>query len=612
VATLIAAAERTVDEIERRGPSAGYDEVIAPLDDAMQRLEQALALVVHLDAVATTPALRRAREAASVDAARFQGALARRPGLHRHVARVAATSSPDTARGRRARLLAAQGDREGAALGSTLRHRLTEIDAELATLCGAYGRHVEEATTALGTDESDYIAAMTHTPSRREREILYRAYNRRAAEPPWQNAALAVDILRLRREKARTIGVPTFAHLVAGDRMLATPDAARAMLGTLRDRCRASFAAETAAMWAAADGPVAAWDVAYLAEQGRRAAMRTRDEALAPYFRLDDVLPRVLAVVAQRFGLTIVADDDAPRWHDEVLAYTIGSPTGGGGTVYVDLMPRAGKHGGAWMHGLVTGTGEGRAHVAALVANLGDGAGTDLLGHREVRLVLHELGHLLHHVLSEAPLAALSGTRVPWDFVEFPAYMLEELAWDDAALQAIGRHTDTGDPIPLAHCEALRRGRSFRAASGFMRQLGFAELDLALHLHADLDGADDLQAWARRQLAPYGAAPVPDDVAVLANFTHAFAHPAGYAAGYYAYPFAEVLAADAVRRFGAARPLDLDVARAFVSEVLAPGNTRDPLASFEAFVGRPPSIDALIHRLSGSGSALPTPGAGVP
>jgi oligopeptidase A len=173
---------------------------------------------------------------------------------------------------------------------------------------------------------------------------------------------------------------------------------------------------------------------------------------------------------------------------------------------------------------------------------------------------------------------------------------MENWCTEREGLNLFARHYETQAPIPDALLDALRAARTYRAASQQMRQLGFAAVDLALHMEFEPERDGDPLAYGNRVLQGYAAAELPASYGMLASFSHLFSHPVGYAAGYYSYKWAEVLDADAFGRFrreGVMSPL---VGAAFRDEVLSQGDSRDPMELFVSFVGRKPEVDALLAR----------------
>jgi oligopeptidase A len=185
---------------------------------------------------------------------------------------------------------------------------------------------------------------------------------------------------------------------------------------------------------------------------------------------------------------------------------------------------------------------------------------------------------------------------VAWDFVELPSQIMENWCWEREALDLFARHYQTGDPVPEDLFQKMRRARTFRAANAQMRQLGFGFVDLALHREFDPRGDVDVVTYARNVLAEFAPAPLPPDYAMIAGFTHLFASPVGYGAGYYSYKWAEVLEADAFTRFRREGLFNQQVGREFRDRILACGDGADPADLYRSFMGRDPDPTALLER----------------
>jgi oligopeptidase A len=214
-----------------------------------------------------------------------------------------------------------------------------------------------------------------------------------------------------------------------------------------------------------------------------------------------------------------------------------------------------------------------------------------------VETVFHEFGHLLHQCLSRVELRSLSGTNVPWDFVELLSQIMENWCWEREALDLFARHYETGETIPADLFEKMRRARNFRAANAQMRQLGFAFADLALHTDYDASRDGDVVAYSRAILDWFSPAPLPEDHAAIASFLHLFSGPVGYAAGYYSYKWAEVLDADASNRFRKEGIFNESVGLEYRRKILERDNSEDPAYLFRSFMGRDPDPGALLERL---------------
>ncbi|HSU38284.1 MAG TPA: M3 family metallopeptidase, partial [Polyangiaceae bacterium] len=412
--------------------------------------------------------------------------------------------------------------------------------------------------------------------------------------------------------KARLLGFAHFADFVTDDRMAKTGAEAQKFVDDLAARTEAAFAREKQELLdfrRGLEGPaapeLAPWDVAYYSEKLKRERYSFDDEALRPYFALESVLGGAFRLAEQLFGVQIVPAEGVSVWHESVRAFYLDDQKGDRlGLFYVDPYPRESKRPGAWMHGLIAAVPPA-PNLAVFCANVMPPVGgkPSLLTHRDVETIFHEFGHLLHHCLSTVSVRSLAGTRVVQDFVELPSQIMENWCTEREGLNLFARHFETAAPIPDALLDRLRAARTFRAASQQMRQLGFAAVDLALHMSFDPETDGDPIAYGNRILQRYASAALPADYGMLASFGHLFAHPVGYAAGYYSYKWAEVLDADAFDRFRREGMLNPAVGADFRDRLLSRGDSRDPMDLFVSFVGHRPQVDALLTRQGLSTSA---------
>jgi oligopeptidase A len=483
------------------------------------------------------------------------------------------------------------------------------------------------------------IPVLTYADDAGLRREVAMASERRATTGEWQNPPLISKILELRREQATLLGFQSFADLVLEDRMAKTGAAARRFVDDLAVRCQPAFEREKRELYAfrqRCEGPSAAaverWDVSYYAEKQRQALYDFDSEELRPYFPLDRVVDGLFTTAHHLYGVSVRPNHTLGRWHPDVRAYDIVDEQGQLlASFYADLFPRESKRDGAWMNALISGTtvplgagaptpavvaGEGApapavpgassVHLGLICCNLTPPTGGKpaLLSHMEVKTMFHEFGHLLHHCLSRVDVRQLVGTNVAWDFVELPSQIMENWCWEKEALSSFARHYETGEPIPDALFEKMQRARTYREATATTRQLGFATVDLALHVDYDPASDGDLLAYARRIAQPFSPAPLADNYAMIASFNHLFASSVGYAAGYYSYKWAEVLDADAFTRFKREGVYSRQVGEAFRRSVLERGDSADPMELYRDFMGREPSLDALLQR---SGLSVQTP-----
>jgi oligopeptidase A len=440
------------------------------------------------------------------------------------------------------------------------------------------------------------------------------------------NTATAASILALRHEKARLLGKKNFADFTTARRMAKTGDGALRFVEDLHDRIQTRFREETAelenfkaAKIGAAATPLAPWEIAYWAELQRREKHNFDPEELRPYLPEKAVLTGMFKLFGELLHIRVEEKTGIETWHPEVKFYEVfdaadtdgkgvgsgGSGSGGSkhlGSFYTDWHPREGKRGGAWMNHLITGgprpDGSRAPHLGLICGNFSpalNGA-EPLLSHDEALTIFHEFGHLLHHILSEAPYETLAGTRVAWDFVELPSQLLENWCWRKDGLDQISRHHKTGAKLPEALLTALTAAANYRAAAATMRQLAFAKLDLDLHIHHDELKARDFDDIWNNHLRDYQiptSAPTPS---MARRFTHIFGDPTGYAAGYYSYKWAEVLEADVFTRFLQEGVLNAATGRELREKIYAKGNVEPPEKLFHDFMGRAPDLNALLAR----------------
>ena len=445
---------------------------------------------------------------------------------------------------------------------------------------------------------------------------------------PHDNTALMRKIIELRQAKGKLLGHQHFPDLILRRRMARNGASALAFIERMHQRVAPAFAQEQrelerfkAERTGKPAGPLEPWEASYWAELRRQEEFNFDEEALRPYFSIEGVIGGMFRLSERLFGVQLTerptvflepgsGQTAAPGmvevWHTDVKYYEMHDRDGRLlGSFYADWHPRESKRGGAWMHDLETGgprpDGRFAPHLGFIAGNLTAPVadGPALLMHDEVNTIFHEFGHLIHHLFGEVEIKALNGVHVAWDFVELPSQILENWIWERAGLDFFARHYQTGEPIPEGLFQKMHAARNYLAASALMRQLAFGKMDLDLHLHAAelaAQPAVDLEAWLRGRLAAYSARYHTEPPTIAAKFTHLFANPVGYAAGYYSYLWAEVLDADAFTRFQREGVLNPATGRDFRHKVLARGNSAPPEELFRDFLGREPDPAALLAR----------------
>jgi len=620
---------------------ATYDRTLGALESLGEKLGYAMGVVGHLESVATYPELRAAFNAVQPRVSAFFSGIPLNEGVWKRLKAFAASPEARSISPTRQRLLKKTVDsfrRSGAELDPEGKARLLEINVELAKLTTKFSENVLDATNAFELvidDEAglaglpataieaaresaeskglqgwrftlqapSYLAVMTYLDDAAVRETLYREYSRRAAAGEFDNRENISRILALRKEKAELLGYTDFADLVLEDRMAKSGSNALAFVNGLRRRTQGAFERENQELRDFCGGELAPWDLAYQAERLRKERYDFDEEDLRPYFPYEGVLAGLFDVAQQLFGVRIERRERVPVWDKGVDSYALLDADGSHlGSFYADYFPRENKRGGAWMDSLITGepTGEGFSpHLGLNCGNLTPPTGGKpaLLTHREVETIFHEFGHLLHHLLSRVEVKSLAGTNVAWDWVELPSQIMENWCWERAALDLFAKHHVTGQPIPEELLAKMKRAKNFRSANAQMRQLGFASLDLALHVEFDPDQGGDVMEYSRGILQAHSPTPLPQDYAMVAGFTHLFSSPVGYGAGYYSYKWSEMLDADAFTRFAREGIFNSETGKAFRRNILEKGDSAEPEDLFRAFMDRDPDPEALLRRL---------------
>ena len=491
------------------------------------------------------------------------------------------------------------------------------LAAQAARSAGNENATAEAGPWCVTLDLPSYLPFMQHSRRRDLREKLYRAYVRRASDGEYDNNPQIQRILELRREEANLLGYNSYAEVSLAAKMAPSVEAVENLLEELR---QASYDAaskdldQLRAYAASKNAPEANdlqhWDISFWAERQREEKFSFNQEELRPYFPLEQVLQGLFDLSKRIFGVTITpADGEAPVWHPDVRYFQVADETGTAiAHFYLDPYSRpAEKRGGAWMDECIgrakvtTAKGDTvRLPVAYLVCNQTppvDGK-PSLMTFVEVETLFHEFGHGLQHMLTRVNYGRASGIRnVEWDAVELPSQFMENWCYHRSTLLSLGKHYETGEPLPEHYYQKLLAARTYMSGSAMLRQIHFSWVDLELHYRYQPGGSETPED-VRRRLAEKTTVlpPLPED-SFLCAFGHIFA--GGYAAGYYSYKWAEVLSADAFSAFEEAglenEQAIAQVGNRFRDTVLALGGSKHPMEVFKTFRGREPDTTALLR-----------------
>ncbi|MDB5688217.1 MAG: family peptidase [Sphingomonas bacterium] len=606
--------------------------------EALERAGEALARVRRLfwalSSAHGTEGIRAIEQWVSAVSSRHASEIGHDPRLFARVASVWENRGALDLTAEQTRLVENSYDRMvrgGALLDGAAKLRFAAIDARLAELSVQFGQNILAATQAftmladaddleglpaaaidaaarraerigqagryaLGLDRGEVETFLTFATRRDLRETLWRGFTSRCDGGAFDNNPLIAEIAALRLESAGMLGFGSYADFKLADSMARTPDAAAALMERVWAPAKAHAQVERDELQALMDAErpgaiLAPWDWLFYAERIRRERYALDGAAVAAYLDLDAVRAAAFDVAGRLYGLRFGARQDVAVYQADVRAWEVTDADGGAvGLLYTDYHARPEKHGGAWMGSLrVQEKMDGAvAPIVYTVANFArpQPGARALLAIDEARTLFHEFGHALHALLSDVTYPSLAGTAVCRDFVEFPSKIMEHWIVAPEILRGLG--------MPDALIAGIARADVAGQGHATVEFLASAMLDLALHRRTGFAGFD-ARVFEAEELARIG---IPEGIGMrhrLPCFSHIF--DGGYASAYYSYLWAEVLDGDAFEAFIETGDLfDAALADRFRRQVLAFGDSRDPMESFIAFRGRAPDESGLLRQ----------------
>ncbi|HEU0186722.1 MAG TPA: M3 family metallopeptidase [Gallionellaceae bacterium] len=648
---LLQCNREVVDGVLADPAAPTWENFVLPLDDANEQMSRAWGQVGHLNAVMNSPELREAYNANLPRITQYYAEMGQNQALYARYKSLRASAAFAQLSEARKKIIENElrdFRLSGAELPEDKKARFLEIQEALSTLTSRFSDNLLDATNDFihqvtqrsdlsGLPEDDvaaaadsaaaagkqgwvftlkapsYMAVMQYSDNRALREIMYEAYSKRASEfskPEWDNTPLMLDILKLRAEEAQLLGYASYAELSLTSKMANSPPQILDFLHKLAQRAYPFALKDLAELRTFAQDELGladmrAWDTAYASEKLRQQRFDFSEQEVKQYFPEDAVLAGMFKVVESIYGLRMHLST-APVWHEMVKFFDVRDADNTlVGQFYVDLYARNSKRGGAWMDDAVTRRrvmpsihmpGGIQTPVAYLNCNFSAPVGGKpaLFTHDEVITLFHEFGHGLHHLLTQVEDLGVSGINgVEWDAVELPSQFMENFCWEWDVLRGMTRHVDSGEPLPRVLFDKMLAARNFQVGMQTLRQIEFSLFDMRLHSDFDPAGSRtvlQLLDEVRQEVAVL----IPPAYNRFPNsFSHIFA--GGYAAGYYSYKWAEVLSADAYSLFEEHGILNAEIGERFRKEILAVGGSREAMASFIAFRGREPSMDALLR-----------------
>ncbi|MBP3601700.1 MAG: M3 family metallopeptidase [Alistipes sp.] len=448
-----------------------------------------------------------------------------------------------------------------------------------------------------------YGPFMMYSSQRDIKEKLYRAYNSRALGGEHDNSQIIRNITSLRMKIANLLGYKTHADYTLEERMAESAQNVNSFLEELRastiEYAHKDYA--TISDYAHSKGlkdKLMPWDWAYYTEKYKSEKYAINDEQVKPYLKLDNVIKGVFLLAEKLYGLKFVLNEQIQVYHPEVKAYEVYDNNDLLAVLYLDFFPRESKRSGAWMtefRGTKVIDGKETRPLVSLVMNFTKPieSAPSLLTFDEFTTFLHEFGHALHGMLAKGEYESLNGTNVYRDFVELPSQILENWATEKEYLDMWAVHYQTGEAIPAELVEKIVAAKNYLAAYSNVRQLSFGMSDMAWHTMTE-PYAGEIEPFEMKAMAPVQVTPVVEGTAMAPAFTHIFS--GGYAAGYYGYKWAEVLAADAFSLFKEKGIFDPATAKAF-RHLLEQGGQRHPMDIYVEFRGHKPETQALVEAM---------------
>ncbi|MDU5190925.1 MAG: oligopeptidase A, partial [Mixta calida] len=649
VEQALQACRDVVEKVVAQGAPYTWDNLCQPLAEVDDRLGRIFSPVSHLNSVKNSPELRQAYEQTLPLLSEYSTWVGQHEGLYqayRNLKEGENYAQLSLAQKKAVDNALRDFELSGIGLPKEKQQRYGEIAARLSELGSTYSNNVLDATMGwnkLITDESElagmpesamaaakaqaeakgqegwlltldipsYLPVMTYCDNQALREEMYRAYSTRASDQgpnagKWDNGPIIAEELALRHELAQLLGFDSYAHKSLATKMAQSPSQVIDFLTDLAQRARPQAEKELERLRAFAKhehgiDELQPWDLTYYGEKQKQHLYAISDEQLRPYFPEERAVNGLFEVVKRIYGISAKERKDVDVWHPDVRFFDLYDEDGElRGSFYLDLYARENKRGGAWMDDCVgmmrKADGSLQKPVAYLTCNFNRPVNGKpaLFTHDEVTTLFHEFGHGLHHMLTRVDVPGVSGiSGVPWDAVELPSQFMENWCWEPEALAFISGHYETGEPLPQALLDKMLAAKNYQAALFILRQLEFGLFDFRLHTEFDpAKGAQVLETLAEvKKLV--AVVPSPS----WGRFPHAFSHifAGGYAAGYYSYLWADVLAADAYSRFEEEGIFNRETGQSFLDNILTRGGAEEPMELFKRFRGREPQLDAMLE-----------------
>ena len=644
IESILKEANTLIHSLREMSIPPSWDNFVEPIEMISEKISRAWGQIEHLNAVVNSENLRKAYNDNLIKLTEFYTNLSQDESLYKKYQSLKNSETFNSLTSSQKRVIdnvLREFKLGGAELNEGEKKRFKVIQEKLAKLSTQFEENILDATNefSIFVDHVDelsgipeenikkaraeakedkkegykftlhfpsYLPVMQYADSRALREKLYHGYATRASElasPKFDNTNLIDEILSLRYESSKLLGFKHFTEMSLVSKMAKSSEEVITFLMDLANKAKPFALKDMDELQSFAKTlkieKLEAWDVAYVSEKLRQAKYSFSENEVKQYFPEHRVLKGLFKVVETIFKLKIIKSD-APIWHKDVSFYSIKNENNElVGQFYFDLYARNHKRGGAWMDEAISRykNSLGSSHpVAFLTCNFSSPSDNKpaLFSHDDVITLFHEFGHGLHHMLTKVDDYSISGIKgVEWDAVELPSQFMENFCWEWDVVKHMTEHVDNKNPLPKSLFDKMIEAKNFQSGMQTLRQIEFSLFDIRLHTeYSDQNKINPLKLLET----------IRDEIAVVRppswnrfpnSFSHIFA--GGYAAGYYSYKWAEVLASDAFSLFEEEGILSSHAGQKFQNEVLSRGGSRPAMESFVAFRGREPNVDALLR-----------------
>lgn len=492
--------------------------------------------------------------------------------------------------------------------------RFVTDEAELAGLPESVKQAAAEAAKEAGqegkwlftTSKASFMPVLQYGENRQLRKDLLLAWaNRGDNGNANDNKEIIKKIMQLRIQRSNLLGFKTPAHFILEDKMAKTPEKVYEFLATVwqpavNQAKKEAYDLQKLMDEAGKGEKLEAWDWWYYAEKLRKAKYDLDEEAIRPYFKMENVRQGAFDLAGRLWGLQFTALTDYPKYHPDMEAFKVTNADGSlVGVLITDYFPRPGKRAGAWMNEYRKQHYRDGQNIRPVIVNVGNftkptSDKPSLLSMDDVQTLFHEFGHGLHGLLAQSTYISLSGTSVVRDFVELPSQIMENWCFEPQVMKTYARHYETGEVMPDELMEKIQKAGTFNQGFVMTELLSAAILDMDYHTLTNADNLD-VNAFEKASMERMGMIPEIIVRYRSTNFNHVFG--GGYAAGYYSYTWAEVLDADAYQAFVETGDIyNQEVATSFRKNILEKGDSEDAMNLYLKFRGKEPDPTALLRK----------------